>query len=1020
MVRKTILILMILLVIPVSLALVTSDVPERTSEEELCITAVTGSGEIIKFYINDAQYQTIELEDGRQVTEIDAAAGGEFTGCINLQSGENKVEVKYRHGETEEFTVNLDTSAPQLTIDVGDVVNTKKIILSVDEDSTLTIVINGQITTEDVEAGNPEITLDLNEGENTVKIDVMDGLGNNITILDKIITLDSEKPVVEIISVDGQEDIIRVQTNIQIVTIIGKTDPDVSLVAYNLFDNRTYYYDKDEDKFLKSRNGEEITVFSMEGVDLDNGNFEAYVDLLPGKNTIVLLATDSANNKNTMSQAVNNIEPTLFVDYESTSEHWDVIARPASKIKALDILQKSFTAIVQVEFYPKDIDPGRLEDIGFSIAVPGQGENIRENQLMITASGQRQQPYYDVENGKYVTYQNINVQWPDPDIETVPRRVLTSLNGTITFGVGDRRRLITETVSFDILFEIETIQGRYLNPRRMRVMSEKLEDSLKGIRKVVQGLQKATMYSAMGCAALKFYNNVIRRIFGGRASSPEKFAEYLVCDRVLCYDTPPVKPNIVGPLPLATYYTKGRQATPTKPEGADFFHQTACPENIFRTKTNPYAPVRLKHGMGDLYSSTRCACLPGIWQNLQHTYATLSAIQNCMDQARRGTTDPAQCEVQIARASCSLSFWALEEFVLDYDPFEGRNYFVRGGGSVISDIKDIWNIRNLPQTLKINEDQLTALMYFYSSELYEEICVTAASLDWSKAKDLIKRNAFEAIPSYGKLYVTSIIEEEDGELVVKYQIVPGIAAGTHSVRYRMNFQCVGNDPLCKGVRPSYISNLQPQDYLSGTISTGISLQQTIYLTDENPEFLYNSVDLELEWYVTDLQRTFTYNVTSTITQPKQQLMKECKKPKFKNQNLKICMKAGMQMSGTDGHENMQMLAEGGGDNTHSVTFTGTLKAACAMPIIEGKVMIHDQDANGDMIMGASTTTFDNGKFTIEASVPKDHTNFMLMVSEGAKCGMPNMIHQSEMVTKTLSSRNTLDFGVIELIQLEEQ
>jgi len=979
MVRKTIFILMILLVIPVSLALV-SNVPEKTNNQKLCITTATGSGEIIKFYINGVQ-QTITLPDLRTVNQIDAASGGENTGCVILRGGENKVEIKYMYAATEEFTVILDTSAPQSTLDIADVVNSKTIILSVDEDSTLTIVINSQITTKAVTAGNPEIELALNEGINTVKIDAMDVLGNNVTILNKKITLDTKKPKVEIISIDGKEDIISMQTSIQIAKIIGKTEPGAVLKIFNLFDNVTYYYDKDQNKFLKSKNGEEITVFSMEGVDLDDGNFEAYVDLLPGKNTVVLLAADSANNQNTVAAAVNNINPTVIIDYGGTSEHWNVVANPASKIKALDILQKGFTAIVQIEFYPKDIDVGRLEDIDFSIAVPGQGAIIRQNKLIITASGQRQQPYYDAEKKKYVTYQNINIQWPDSNIETVPRKILTPLNGTITFGVGDRSRLITERVTFEVLFEIETIHGQYLNPRRMRIMSHGLEDSLKFIRKSVAVLQKIAFYDAMGCAALKFWNEIGRKLFplGKNPSYGEKLAEYLVCDRVLCYDTPPTlnsqistvqeqfkaglpidgkveeldkisdeldtkivtmreeadmldvnninqlsslneqvnelntlsnsligiknldpsniiglsQANIlanVGLLGGVQFYQKGRKwSTGVSGIGKplDYFHETACPLNMLTSEENPLmAPVRLKFGFADLYTSTSCACLPGMWSNLQHIYATLSAIQNCMDQARRGIKDPAECEVQIARASCSLSFWALEQFVLDLDPFQGRNYFVRTGGFVTSDIKEIWNIRNLPQSLKINEDQLRGLMYFFANDLYEEICVAAASLDWSRAKEITKRSAFEAIPSYGKLYVKSEIKEEREKLVVKYQVTPGIAAGTHSVRYRINFKCDGNNLLCSGVSDGYMYQLQPTDYLSGNIPEGVSLQNTVYLTDESPDFLYNSVDLELEWYVTDLQRRFTHTVTSEIPLTNENEANSlCGEDKYKNNKL---------------------------------------------------------------------------------------------------------------------------------------
>src|SRR3989344_1606256 len=110
----------------------------------------------------------ITLTDGREVDEINAVDGGESTGCIILHDGENKVEIKYMYAETEEFKVTLDTSAPESTVDVMDVVNSKKIILNIEEDATLTIVINGIKTTKAVAAGNPEIELSLNEGINSV------------------------------------------------------------------------------------------------------------------------------------------------------------------------------------------------------------------------------------------------------------------------------------------------------------------------------------------------------------------------------------------------------------------------------------------------------------------------------------------------------------------------------------------------------------------------------------------------------------------------------------------------------------------------------------------------------------------------------------------------------------------------------------------------------------------------------------------------------------------------------------
>lgn len=879
--------------------------PLKTNEQRLCVSGLTNSGNTVKFYIDSSQ-QDIILKDGTKRSELKLTDGNINDLCINLHSGANNVKIISK-GEwaeaAKEFITEFDQSPPGLSIDIPDYINNKypKFTIKIDEPGTLIITVNNLESRVNVNAGNSDIELNLNDRENTIKIETEDTAGNKAVVLDKTITVLTGKPRVTIISVDDKPYLSDMDIQFQYVKINGTTNPGITIKIFNVFDS-AFYYDSSLDKVLKGT--EEFTEDGMteQTAQLDkNGNFEEYVALLPGKNTIFFLATDQAGNQNTIASSVNNVENVLTVNYES-GENWQLTANAIPvKVKSIDIIKNEVSVMAEIRFSPKNMDPSKLKDVTFSVSSrrdPNAGTN--DFNQYIRMSGSTSTPYYNKEKKTYIVYQNLIFNIFPGKIEDIPDKIHAMFDGNIHFYIGDvgKTQSLTESIPIDLLFYVEANKGKYLNPERMEKMSKALKESLNFIEDSVKTLQWISLIDAGACGVIKLIN-----YFNILTTNKMKKTEYLVCDRVLCKDTAPSLEQIgKGYIsPGGLYYSPGFPN----------YHETACLPNIepVTNRLNPvFSPVRV---YDDLWSSTKCVCFTGMFDSLRNVYSTLAALQSCLDEAQLGNTNPAECEIKIAQASCELIFWGIEKkYIQDYrDPYNVR--VVGDEIPIIGDVSELGSVKDMIN--KMNKVKLEKYGFYKAKTVLQKACVNILSQDWSHIEDVAVQTGIESLPSFGRTIVNSWITTlEDKDLAIKYNIIP-VIAGVNDLRWELKFKCdpsQDNAYLCQGSDSSrYALDLASLAYNQGTVY-GSGFPTQILIEDKTLKYWFNSVELTLTGYITSLSESFEQRIESKIKHTGEEKLKElCKSEDYKNR-YEICnLLPASSLSGT-----VSLTCEGSGGN----------------------------------------------------------------------------------------------------------
>ena len=242
-----IILVIILLLTPIALAdfiALEKEPVAKTNDKTLCLKGDTNPNNKITAFINNNKI-SLKLNDGTSRDEFNAAADGKLDFCIELKQGINNVKIESKGAlllATKEFSIDLDTTIPDLRLELPDFINEKKKSFTVmlNEPSRVYVEVNDVETHINLEAGNPTITIPLQgefkEGDNKIKIRVIDESGNENIILEKIITIDTKKPDVIIDSVDDKQYTENMKADFAIIKVKGKTEPNINLKVINLFD----------------------------------------------------------------------------------------------------------------------------------------------------------------------------------------------------------------------------------------------------------------------------------------------------------------------------------------------------------------------------------------------------------------------------------------------------------------------------------------------------------------------------------------------------------------------------------------------------------------------------------------------------------------------------------------------------------------------------------------------------------------------------------------------------------------
>ena len=215
-------------------------------------------------------------------------------------------------GNTGTFTqvLTVDTAAPEITIDGGDVVATNEVSPTISGTTdvaagqsveiTFTLPIAGGVTTlvrsVNVQAGSPNTwntTLGLTEGQWTVAAEVTDEAGNK-TSVNQTLTIDVEAPIVAITTSD--------LTNDSTPTISGTNEVGMSIAV-----------------FIDGREVADVTQTDTTWTATTTRTLQG------GSRNVTVVATDTTGNETTLTQTLvlDMILPIIAINGGSTSTSKD-------------------------------------------------------------------------------------------------------------------------------------------------------------------------------------------------------------------------------------------------------------------------------------------------------------------------------------------------------------------------------------------------------------------------------------------------------------------------------------------------------------------------------------------------------------------------------------------------------------------------------------------------------------------------------------------------------------------------
>lgn len=211
--------------------------------------------------------------NGEEAAVVTSNGAGEFSAELTLSEGENSLTARaaLANGLTEPskaITLVLDTTKPVVNILTpveGTLLNTKSVTVTgqVEELNLASLQVNGVDAT--VENGVFAAAVELVEGENQISVAAVD-LAGNVSTEGVSVTVDTTKPVVTILTpADGEK------LNNKNTTVTGKVE-ELHLASLQV-------------------NGADVSV--------EDGTFEAAVDLVEGENKITVAAVDAAGNETT-------------------------------------------------------------------------------------------------------------------------------------------------------------------------------------------------------------------------------------------------------------------------------------------------------------------------------------------------------------------------------------------------------------------------------------------------------------------------------------------------------------------------------------------------------------------------------------------------------------------------------------------------------------------------------------------------------------------------------------------------
>ncbi|MFC1957812.1 SwmB domain-containing protein, partial [Chloroflexota bacterium] len=243
---------------------------------------ITVSGTIVTVpKVTEATLTVNGLDTTIEVGENDA-----FSATITLIEGTNTIEVSAINGtETGSSTVTvvLDTISPIITITspANNYItsNSTTTVKGTIDDTTITTIIltqNGTDSTIAISPGVFSVSVNLQQGGNTLRVSATDNASNTGTSGNILVTFDNTKPAVTITSPES-----GYTTNNSTLTVTGTITSDSPITQSTL---------------LLNGSGTSITVI--------NHQFSENITLVPGVNVVEVRASDNATPPNIGSSGI--------------------------------------------------------------------------------------------------------------------------------------------------------------------------------------------------------------------------------------------------------------------------------------------------------------------------------------------------------------------------------------------------------------------------------------------------------------------------------------------------------------------------------------------------------------------------------------------------------------------------------------------------------------------------------------------------------------------------------------------
>jgi len=253
---------------------------------------------------------------------------------------------------------------------------------------------------------------------------------------------------------------------------------------------------------------------------------------------------------------------------------------------------------------------------------------------------------------------------------------------------------------------------------------------------------------------------------------------------------------------------------------------------------------------GGLWSSFRCACIPGLMEHLKNYLEIMKGAKKCLEQARMGEVRGGFCERLLAQFVCDLLIEALK-YILSLAPDDPGPKYSTGDTGVLGKVADYKKNQKQVTNHLSNRygDIVEGSLGLSTDKLVNQACIVAITGDWSLLEGIFN-NFVDKVEVKPVLYVMGESrpygnDPFTGRMSIGYNIYVGVVPGGET-DVRVWLECDPNAYHGDFCGPD-AANIPVPGATFHKSKNDPAFNENIAFTDQNSLYWYNKVVMEVRY-----------------------------------------------------------------------------------------------------------------------------------------------------------------------------